>query len=625
MTDEETKSGVSRRQFITGAVGSAAVLGAVAGLTSLVPPVAAISSGKSPAAATGALGTAGAAQASTVPTNWTHTTDVVVVGYGSAGAVAAMTAFDTGANVLIVEKTPSLASLGITSGPNDATQISGGGGNSHICGGEGGWYLKDPVQGANWIYAMSLGETPLSTCQAFASMIATNRAWMDAMGIPYTPATTATNPEEFGPLGLAAGIYSLSIAGNGQGGFHIYDQMIQKRGIPILFNCRATDLVQNPTTKEILGVRALQNMSEVVNIKAKRGVILTTGGFEHNALMKLEYLKMHPYHYGGWQYNTGDGIPMAQKVGAGLWHMTCTSGRAAPWIPTYNMAWAIQTNGKYNYIWTDRYGKRYTKETGLPGHSAMYTMTEWSIDNAEYSRVPSLMIFDETVRKAGPVAVGEGGQNIRTGINALPIQLGGTMDVTKPPPSTATYAPNSWSLDNMTEINAGYIIQGSDLPTLAANIAKAKIIGSNQGMAVPAGWNSIESMDNVTLPGGSNCPNFSAANLQAAVNQFNADCAAGKGDTVFGRTAATMAPVQTPPFYAMPLWPAGPNTNGGPIRNEKAQVCDPDWKPIPRLYSGGEFGSWWGLLYQGGGNLTESIASGRISGNNAANEVPWTT
>ena len=45
--------------------------------------------------------------------------------------------------------------------------------------------------------------------------------------------------------------------------------------------------------------------------------------------------------------------------------------------------------------------------------------------------------------------------------------------------------------------------------------------------------------------------------------------------------------------------------------------------PIPRLYSGGEFGSIWGFLYPGACNLPECIVSGIISGENAAKEVPW--
>ncbi len=45
-----------------------------------------------------------------------------------------------------------------------------------------------------------------------------------------------------------------------------------------------------------------------------------------------------------------------------------------------------------------------------------------------------------------------------------------------------------------------------------------------------------------------------------------------------------------------------------------------DNPPIPRLYSAGELGSVWGMLYQGGGNIAECIAFGRIAGANAAAE-----
>ncbi len=117
---------------------------------------------------------------------------------------------------------------------------------------------------------------------------------------------------------------------------------------------------------------------------------------------------------------------------------------------------------------------------------------------------------------------------------------------------------------------------------------------------------------------------FSAATLTATINQWNNDVAAGKGDTVFGRAASTMAAISTPPFYALPLWPEGPNVNGGPIRDEMARVCDPDYNPIPRLYSAGEFGSVFAEIYSGS-NLGEVCAFGRIAGNNAAAETPWTS
>ena len=51
-----------------------------------------------------------------------------------------------------------------------------------------------------------------------------------------------------------------------------------------------------------------------------------------------------------------------------------------------------------------------------------------------------------------------------------------------------------------------------------------------------------------------------------------------------------------------------------------APVIDPYGEPIPRLYAAGEFGSIWGLLYQGAANIGESMVFGRIAGKNAAAE-----
>ena len=55
------------------------------------------------------------------------------------------------------------------------------------------------------------------------------------------------------------------------------------------------------------------------------------------------------------------------------------------------------------------------------------------------------------------------------------------------------------------------------------------------------------------------------------------------------------------------------NTDGGPRRNEKAQILDVDGEPIPNLYSSGEFGSIWAAKYQGSGNITECMVFGRIA------------
>jgi succinate dehydrogenase/fumarate reductase flavoprotein subunit len=46
-------------------------------------------------------------------------------------------------------------------------------------------------------------------------------------------------------------------------------------------------------------------------------------------------------------------------------------------------------------------------------------------------------------------------------------------------------------------------------------------------------------------------------------------------------------------------------------------------KPIPGLYSAGELGSIYSFLYQGGGNIGECFAFGRIAGRNAAHKLSF--
>lgn len=129
-----------------------------------------------------------------------------------------------------------------------------------------------------------------------------------------------------------------------------------------------------------------------------------------------------------------------------------------------------------------------------------------------------------------------------------------------------------------------------------------------------------------------------ADTLQATVDRWNKDIKNGK-DTEFGRIlkrdpkgkvafAGREAPIVSEPlgegpYYAVALYPTMLNTQGGPKKNVKGQVMDPQDKPISRLYAAGELGSMWGSIYQGATNNAECIVFGRIAGRTAAAEKPW--
>jgi succinate dehydrogenase/fumarate reductase flavoprotein subunit len=572
---------VTRRKFITG-LGSGLIAGGIVG------------------AATGALefprtvtAVEKVVQQPWLPATWDQEADVVVVGYGGAGAVTAITAHDAGANVLVIEKTPSLASLGVV-GQN----ISGGGGNTHI---NGGLIVvpSDVSNGAIHARYLSWGTTPMAVCQAWAELANQIPAYLDNLGLKYN---TQENTGEMANLPGASSITTCTVNGGGAALFHALDQAVQSRKIPVMFNTSVTDLIQDPDTKEVLGVAALSYPSPspsasvwreptsggtVVNIKANKAVVLCSGGLEYNDQMKASFLKMYPAHFYGWIYNTGDGVRMASEAGADLWHLNMFSGRCVPWFPDNDMAYGYFINTSHPMILTDKYGKRYADESSTAaGHNWWVLLDDFNINVPEYTRIPTFLVFDETFRtKNGPIS--------SYGGVALPQQLGGL----------------KWSSDNSAEITKGYIQQGNTPAELAAAINQTKYVG----------WNTD---DSVSVPSGINV-HIDPDVLTATITNYNDYCAAGK-DSDFGRNPKTLLPLSTPPYYALPLWPGGPNTQGGPVRNENAQVLGVNGNPIPRLYSAGELGSIWGLYPTGGGNNSELIVFGQVAGKNAAAETAQT-
>ena len=85
--------------------------------------------------------------------------------------------------------------------------------------------------------------------------------------------------------------------------------------------------------------------------------------------MQAAYLKGYPAHFYGWQYNTGDGLAMAQAVGADLWHMNVMSARMVPWFPEYPIAYSTTSPAQHGWIYVDKLGDRYTDETELSTYS----------------------------------------------------------------------------------------------------------------------------------------------------------------------------------------------------------------------------------------------------------------
>jgi hypothetical protein len=93
------------------------------------------------------------------------------------------------------------------------------------------------------------------------------------------------------------------------------------------------------------------------------------------------------------------------------------------------------------------------------------------------------------------------------------------------------------------------------------------------------------------------------------------------GDPEFtGAAAATLGPIDTPPYYAVEVHSGALGTKGGPRTDTNGQVLDVDNQPIPGLYAAGNvMSSVMGMTYGGaGGTLGPAMVFGYLSGRHAA-------
>lgn len=493
---------------------------------------------------------------------WDHEADVVVVGYGGAGGVTAVTAHDLGAKVLILEKLKADTPTMINHTPS--SRMAGG---FFLC-------ATDAKRAADYLYFLSWGATPRDCCEVMGKYMVTNEEYSRSLGGGVKRVPKAGEYRDIAPGGDA--IYVAHHKGGGPEQFKVLLENIEKKQIPVLYDHPGKELIQNPETREVLGVIA-ESRGKKVYVKANKAVVLSTGGFEWDEEMKLNYLRAYPSYFYSNPANEGDGIKMGQKVGADLWHMNTISGRVIPYIKGIKPA--LGRRFPTPFILVDKHGKRFAAEPGTPGpkgrsHIFWMECNKFDIERLEYPQVPCYEIFDETTRKKGPFAT-----SVKRGML----------------PNGKLQYFYEWSKDNSVEIEKGWVIKGNTIEELAKNIAQQD--DENEGKMDPRILNN-------------------------AITTFNQYCKVGE-DPEFNRDQKGLIPLATPPFYALKAYPGGANTQGGLKKNAKGQVVDPDGKVIPRLYAPGENGSYFGFLYAGAGNICENLVWGRVTGENAAREMPW--
>jgi succinate dehydrogenase/fumarate reductase flavoprotein subunit len=235
------------------------------------------------------------------PARWDKEVDVVIVGTGHAGLAAAIAATDAGAKVVILEKMKK--------------EFEGG--NSKVSGNMW-WTPTDLPQAIQYIQALSYGLTGKECVQALAEEMLKLNDWLEKLGIGHSP--LGIFQPEHPELPGAACVRTWSNGGSSNGRLWIpLREQVANRNVEVLYEAPAKELIQLPS-REIGGVRA-ELAGKPYRIKARKGVILCCGGFEFDFEMQKQFLPGWPIYGQGSPGNTGDGIRMAQQVGADLWHM----------------------------------------------------------------------------------------------------------------------------------------------------------------------------------------------------------------------------------------------------------------------------------------------------------------
>jgi 3-oxosteroid 1-dehydrogenase len=552
-----------------------------------------------------ALGTGAGRLATFVDMDSERSCDVAVLGSGAAGLVAAIAAADDGAEVAVFEKSDLLGGTSAISGgiiwmPNNHLQAPAGIEDSR---GEALAYLDslalgqiDSDMAATFVdtgpeaLAYLAERTPCSFhllaeypdyhpehpggrpgggrsidngLFAFGEL----GEWADRVRcnrinpvmLSETPLGGAT---ELPPTDLIAERVAARKNGMGLGLVGALLRACLDRGVRIRLGAAANHLTVDKG--RVTGVE-LKVSDGIAHVAARRGVVLATGGFEWNAELCRTFLRGPMTAPAGSPDNTGDGLVMAMNVGARLGNM-----RNAWWVPVTradgNEQWGsprphlvLLERTRPGSIMVNRTGRRFCNEAG--NYNAMGGVFH-QFDPAafDYPNLPAWLVFDHRHKLAYDVGSCSAGPDVADWIT-----------------TAAT----------LSELADRLGLDGDTLQATVDRFNEHAVLGTD--------------------------PDFGRG--VSAYDTFN-------GDRTKPGAAATLGPLDRPPYYAIPIESGSLGTNGGPKTDTRCRVLSSAGGVIPGLYAAGNvMAAPTGMVYGGaGGTLGPALTFGFIAGREAASE-----
>ena len=103
---------------------------------------------------------------------------------------------------------------------------------------------------------------------------------------------------------------------------------LRKRKVPILFDASVVELTGD--RRGIKGAHLKVGDKEIL-VKARKGVVLATGGYAHNKRFREAFMpRPVPEHSMSFEGNRGDGVDIGQRLGAAI---TPEQGTSGLWTP----------------------------------------------------------------------------------------------------------------------------------------------------------------------------------------------------------------------------------------------------------------------------------------------------
>ncbi|MCH2170606.1 FAD-dependent oxidoreductase [Myxococcota bacterium] len=261
--------------------------------------------------------------------DWDLTTDVVIGGYGGAGVCAAIEGVEAGADVLAIECRPTGGGTTITSGGQ--LYIGGGSKLQKDLG-----YEDSPEEMLKYLLALCGPNADEEKCRYYCERSAAHYDWMVDHGVPFRtaffpPSEGTIPPGDEGLMYTGSELgypyrdlavpaprgHTVAHPGN-NAGLLLMQSLLEAAeglGVKVAYESYIERVVMDESGRVVGAIATIDGQEKAV--RARRGVLLTTGGFIHDRGMVERYAPRILDCFPPLGENTEDGSGIRIGMGAG--------------------------------------------------------------------------------------------------------------------------------------------------------------------------------------------------------------------------------------------------------------------------------------------------------------------